>query len=474
MRRFAIIYQAQFLVALERCAKLARELEAATGRPVTQEALAGLQAELDAASANDAKNTETDKPSPSDPPEPRPKRPGHGPRPQPALETVTRLFVLDEADLACPACGGELRPLSGQVESSEMIDVIETKYELVIVQRQKYTCRCGSCVETAPGPDRVVAGGRFSLEFGLQVVLDKYLYHTPLERQVRMMAERNLEVDSQTLWDQLCVLSQDCKPTWEALRKRILAGTVMGLDQTCWPNLDEGATKAWQMWCLTSTDLVYHEICDDKSAETFKKLIGKFQGTVVCDAASAHAAGARGSPGVALSGCWAHVYRKYEEALPDYPDARVAVDLIKAMYEADRGAESASARAEVRRTVIRGHLDKLQQWLAQTMRTPRTTSLGKAMQYTLNNWLTLTRFVSAPDIWMDNNRTERGVRGPVVGRRNHFGSKSRRGTEVAAIFYSLIESAKLAGVPVAKYLRAVILANRANKGTVLLPGDFKA
>ena len=54
----------------------------------------------------------------------------------------------------------------------------------------------------------------------------------------------------------------------------------------------------------------------------------------------------------------------------------------------------------------------------------------------------MTVFVRDPLVWLDNNRTERGLRGPVVGRRNHFGSKSARGTVVAATMYSLVESAK--------------------------------
>jgi transposase len=52
-----------------------------------------------------------------------------------------------------------------------------------------------------------------------------------------------------------------------------------------------------------------------------------------------------------------------------------------------------------------------------------------------------------------NNRTERALRGVVVGRKNHYGSRSRRGTEVAALFYSLIESAKLAGAGPHTYLK---------------------
>jgi len=59
---------------------------------------------------------------------------------------------------------------------------------------------------------------------------------------------------------------------------------------------------------------------------------------------------------------------------------------------------------------------------------------------------------------LDNNATERGIRGPVAGRRNHFGSKSQRGTEVAAVFYTLLETAKLCGVDPAHYLREAAVA----------------
>jgi transposase len=71
---------------------------------------------------------------------------------------------------------------------------------------------------------------------------------------------------------------------------------------------------------------------------------------------------------------------------------------------------------------------------------------------------------------LDNNATERGIRGPVVGRKNHFGSRSSRGTEVASLFYSLLETAKLQGIDPARYLREAALAHA--RGEVLLPCDL--
>ncbi len=59
-------------------------------------------------------------------------------------------------------------------------------------------------------------------------------------------------------------------------------------------------------------------------------------------------------------------------------------------------------------------------------------------------WKGLTLFLDDPRIPLDNNATERGLRGVVLGRKNHYGSRSERGTEVAAPFYSLLKSAKLA------------------------------
>jgi len=113
-------------------------------------------------------------------------------------------------------------------------------------------------------------------------------------------------------------------------------------------------------------------------------------------------------------------------------------------------------------------LEELRDWLL-ARRTLKTTGLGAPVNYTLKSSHHLQRFTTDARIWLDNNVTERSLRGPVVGRRNHFGSKSKAGTQVAAVFYTLMETAKVRGVDPAKYLREAVLAARA--GRVLLPGE---
>ncbi len=102
--------------------------------------------------------------------------------------------------------------------------------------------------------------------------------------------------------------------------------------------------------------------------------------------------------------------------------------------------------------------------------TLKTLSIGKAAAYAVANWDRLTRFVENPRVPLDNNATERAIRGPVVGRKNHYGSKSRLGTQVAATLYTLLETAKLHDIDPAAYLAEAVRA--ADRGEVLLPWQF--
>lgn len=360
--------------------------------------------------------------------------------------------------------------MAGQVEASEMIDVIEVSYRLVKVQQQKYVCRCGGSVETAPGPERAAPGSRYSLRFAIKVATDKYLDHIPLARQARILKRHGVEVTTQTLWGLLDAVERRLQASSRALLERALADPVIGLDQTGWKRLDDKKKKPWQMWCVTAPGIVVHRIRKDKGADTFRDLVGDYCGVIVCDAAKTHEAGARDSPGIALAGCWAHTYRKFEEAAPDHPEAELALGWIGELYDIDeRAGDDLDKKAELRRSESAAVLEKLKTWL-WSQAVLKTLSIGKAAAYAIANWERLTRFVTDARIPLDNNATERGIRGPVVGRRNHFGSKSERGTQVAATFYSLIETAKLNGVDPTEYLLAA--ARAADRDEVLVPSQM--
>lgn len=399
----------------------------------------------------------------------RTKRSRQQTEPARPMKSAEQRCLLEGDALTCETCGESQQEMVGQTEDSEMVDVVDVTYVLKQVRRQKYRCRCGT-ITTAPGPARTRPGGRYSLEFGLKVAIDKYVHHLPLERQSRMMRSAGLGIGSNTLWDQVEAIAALCEPTWEAIGREALRSGIIGLDQTGWPNLDAKTRKKWQMWSITTARLVFHTIRDDKSAATFEQLVGDYCGYIVCDDLSTHRAGARGSPDIVLVGCWAHIYRRFEEASGDFPEAEYAMRLISLLYSIDANSapdELAANRSFWSRLV----LDELYRWLT-TVPVLTTTSLGRTIKHTLKNKERLWLLADDPYVWLDNNPTERSLRGPVVGRRNHFGSKSRAGTKAASILYSLVETAKLNGIEPIDYVRAVATAAQQTPGAVTMPADL--
>ncbi|MEM8997459.1 MAG: transposase, partial [Acidobacteriota bacterium] len=99
----------------------------------------------------------------------------------------------------------------------------------------------------------------------------------------------------------------------------------------------------------------------------------------------------------------------------------------------------------------------------------RRSAFGKALRYLLAHWDRLTLFLEDPRIALDNTAAERVLRGPVVGRKNFYGNRSKRGARTAAILYSLIETAKLNGRDPRIYLRDAARTAIQRPGAVTLP-----
>ena len=233
LRQMAVLLERENARLHQRLLALTRELAAARGAMATQlelelqhlqEPLAARTRQLFGASSE--KRPRPEPPSGAHPA--KPPRHGHGPRPQTQLPLVEVEHTLDEPDQICPQCGGELQAWTGQFETAEEVDVVERTFRIVRHKRQKYRCGCGSCVETALGPPKLIPGGRYAVACAVAVAIGKYADHLPLARQVRQMARLGLATDTQTLWDQLWALRKHLWPTYAALHPAVLAAPVIG------------------------------------------------------------------------------------------------------------------------------------------------------------------------------------------------------------------------------------------------------
>lgn len=403
---------------------------------------------------------------------------GHGPREQPELERVEVPHELAAGERICPCCGGELEVMKGQFETTELVGVTDREYVLEVHQSQKYRCACNGAVVTAPGPKRLVAGGRYSPHFVIEVALAKYADHLPLARQVHILKRDGVRIDTQTLWDQLDLLADYLQRTYEAIIKEILTHPVIHADETPWYLMASGGktveNKTFQAWGLVAPELVAYRIQEARSNDAGKAVLGDYQGVVMADAYTVYRSLASQSGGFVVAHCWAHVRRKFVECEENAPEhAAVAIGFIKKLYEVEREA-TPQTRAELRDRKSRAVVDELLAWVRELRPKvlPRS-GLGEALGYLINQEAGLRRYLDDPRIPIDNNACERALRGLALGRKNHYGSRSRRGTEVAAIMYTLVESAKLAGVSPRAYLRAVVDLAMQQPNAVLTPGSFK-
>ncbi len=442
-----------------------------------QEQMATLRQEMFGASSEK-------RPSPPASAKPTKKPTGHGRREQQSLPIEECAHELPDAERVCPDCGAPLCEWEGQSEDSEEITVVERHFVVSKHRRKKYRCKHGCAPVTAPGPLKLVEGGRYSVEFAVYVAIAKYLYHLPLERQVRMYDANDLVVDSQTLWDQIELLAKHLDGSYQALLGEAFASPLIHADETYWQMLSKGSGKKWYAWTVASPTTVMHRIFPSRSTATAREVLGDYHGIVVADGYEPYQtvarAGPDGVPRYTLAFCWAHVRRKFVKAEPFAPTCAEVIDLIGKLYEIERdlpnphaleGADRETALAHIR--AIRQErsvpvTDEIKVWATRQQALPEST-FRKAIQYMLDLWHGLTVFLENPWAVLDNNPVERQIRPLVVGRKNHYGSKSKRGTEVAALFYSLIETAQLRGEDPSTYLLRAAKAAIAAPGTVTLP-----
>jgi len=411
---------------------------------------------------------------------PVPQR-GHGPRPQPELPIEERVHELAADERQCPVCGGALAEMKDQTEDSEEITVVERRFVMVKHRRKKYRCRCNACVETAPPPPKLQAGSRYSVEFAVEVAAAKYLDHLPLERQCRIMGREGLSVDSQTLWDQINVLARHLAPTYEAIGRKVLSSPIVSADETTWRLMGADEKKQWYVWEVGSAEAVFYRMRDSRSQNAAKTVLAEYRGIVMADGYGVYGALSRAGPSFTLVNCWAHARRKFVECEPNFPkECGEILDLIGELYAVERlvpparngdAAEALRLRGELRQTRSRQIVRKIQDWAIAQRPLPQS-GLGGAIEYMFKLWNGLVAFVEDPRIPLDNNAAERALRGVVLGRKNHYGSRSRRGTEVAALYYTLFETAKLAGIEPKSYVLKAAHAAIASPGAATLPSSL--
>lgn len=472
LRQACFAYDKANSQLLEKIRQLTQELADAQGLDASQVDLdlPDVHFEVKAPEKQQSKSPRESKPK--DPPK---RQTGHGPTQQTDLPIDPVPHIYDRLP-DCPACKGTMELWKGQFETSEEITVVETSYRILLHQRQKYRCRCNGQVCTAPGPLKLIPGGRYSIDFAVQSAISKFCDHQPLERQVRMMARHGLVVTSQTLWDQHAALAKHLEPTWKALCCEALAEVVLHVDETGWRMMGSKTNPKWALFGLSSPRVAAYHLVGSKSAATARKILKGFRGTLVVDGFVIYPIVADLEKNIQIAHCWAHADRKFKDAKDPPRSIGEIRSLIAKLYAIEREIEGpfpGDAAACAQRLALRQEksapiVQEIRNW-AFSQRGLKRSNFGKAVRYMLKHWDGLTVFLKNSRVPLDNNAAERVLRGPVLGRKNFYGNRSRRGAKVAAILYSLIETAKLNGTNPAALLRQAARTAIKSPGAVVVP-----
>jgi hypothetical protein len=159
--------------------------------------------------------------------------------------------------------------------------------------------------------------------------------------------------------------------------------------------------------------------------------------------------------------CWAHVRRKFFDLhkANGSPIAREALDRIGALFDIERtiAGKSPDRRRTARHSLAKEKLDRLAEWLDQQLKLLSGKSeLAGALRYARSRWNALTAYVDDGRLEISNNAAENAIRPITLGRKNWLFAGSDAGGDRAAIFYTLIRSAKLNGLEPEAWLRDVL------------------
>lgn len=398
--------------------------------------------------------------SPATPPADTKAQPKRAPLP---AQLPRREIRHEPASTVC-SCGCELKRIGEEV--AEKLDYTPGVFTVERHIRGKWVCKRCETLTQAPVPAHVIDKGIPTTGLLAQVLVAKYADHLPLYRQERIFERAGLALPRSTLAQWVGACGVQLQPLVDALKAELLDHAVLHADETPVAMLKPGAGKTHRayLWsycsgAFASMQAVVFDFADSRAGRHAQAFLRTWSGTLVCDDYSGYKA--LFTQGVQEAGCLAHARRKFHELWANHQSqiAGEALQLFGALYDVEREARELSPdeRLRLRKDKARPAADLLHAWLvAHRQKVPDGSATAKAIDYSLNRWAALTRYLDDPMLPADNNWVENQIRPIALGRSNWLFAGSLRAGQRAASVMSLIHSARLNGHDPYAYLKDVL------------------
>lgn len=378
------------------------------------------------------------------------------------LPVIRTTFELPEDDRNC-VCGHELHEIGEEVTRELERLEITVVHEIA---RKKYACRaCTDGVTTAEGPPRVIPKGQLGVGFLSHVIVERFAHHMPYHRQEKKYAAEGLDLSRSVLWRSTHRCAEQLKPIYEELVRQVLASDAIHTDDTA-VTLQvsrTGGRRQARIWVYR--DLEGRQVFDftqSRGRDGPARLLEEYRGYVIADAYPLYDV-FFGPEKATEVGCWSHARRYFVRAETSDPTlAKEAISKIGLLYDVERCAKELSMGPEevfaLRQELSLPLLEDFETWMkARRLEVLDKSPMARAIDHALSNWEALKRYCEDGRLPIDNNPAERSLRSVAVGRKNWNFIGNEKGGWTAAILFSLVETAKAAGVDPRTYLEDVLL-----------------
>lgn len=322
-------------------------------------------------------------------------------------------------------------------------------------------------IVTAAAPANVLEKSAVDVSFLAGMLIDKFCYHLPLYRQHQRLEQCGIQLSRSSLTNWTGRAVDLVKPIVEAQCRHQLQGQVLTMDET---PVKAGRQKKGKMrrayfWPVYGEDdeIVFH-YAPSRAHRHVQSFLGDFKGTLLSDGYSAYAAYASQHDQVVHAECWSHCRRGFERAEESEPVAGAeALALIGELYRHEKHIRDHGLQSEKKLAYRSQHSEPIVhafwRWCdEQCHRSDLLPSslLAKALKYAMARHASLQVFLSDPQVPIDTNHLERGLRVIPTGKKNWLFCWSEIGAERVGIIQSLLVTCKLQGVDPYTYLVDVL------------------
>jgi transposase len=329
--------------------------------------------------------------------------------------------------------------------------------------------------------DKVMAGEGLLA----QIIIDKYVDHLPLYRQMQRFERTGVKLPYSTLTEWVSATCNLITPLYNALKKEILQTNYLHVDETPIKVMDKdkkGATHRGYYWVYQNSvhKLVFFDYQEGRGREGPMTILDNFQGYVQSDGYGAYDIFDKRT-GVTLIHCMAHARRMFNEALDnDETVAGYALQEIQKLYAIERQCKDQQLSFDevkaVRQQQAVPILKSLGEWMKnEYINAIPKSSIGKALAYSIERWDTLSRYTENGMLNIDNNPVENSIRPVALGRKNYLFAGSHEAAKRSGMLYSLLGTCKMHGVEPFTWLKSVltqIAMHPINRINELLPNNF--